>query len=517
MTDAEKLKRIMQDPLLWMTSFASVPDKQGRVVKFQPTPQQKYLMQNKSKYNIILKARQGGISTVVMLYACYLALTRQNVTCLLMSYSTQSVTENFSKLRAFYDYLPDVVKKEETANSRTQLSFINHSKIICCTCGSTDKSRGSSIVLAHVSEAGLCKDENLEKQLLAIEQALVPGGEIFIESTAKGINYFHTLWNKAVSHENNYKPVFFPWYKEKRMFASEYIEFSDVFKAREGHYLTVEELDEYEKWLYEQGTTLQMIMWRRIKIANSSEESFAQEFPATPEEAFLNSDGANVFDTKLINEQIINVKRNIKELPLPNDMPPTMRKWKKYLKVWKYPEKGKRFYAGIDSAEGLSGDRDYSVMSVLDAEGFQCAEFRCNKIKPYEFTQLVYDLAVYFQKALLCPERASSGHVVIDKLKEEYHYNNIMRYQTYDDRGRKGRKKWGWESNSKSKPIMINRFVEWFETREIFICSLDTLHEMTLYQNIDGSMNGVGGHDDTVIATGLACEALHYKNHFLTS
>ena len=92
-----------------------------------------------------------------------------------------------------------------------------------------------------------------------------------------------------------------------------------------------------------------------------------------------------------------------------------------------------------------------------------------------------------------------------------------MRYQTYDDRGRKGRKKWGWESNSKSKPIMINRFVEWFETREIFICSLDTLHEMTLYQNIDGSMNGVGGHDDTVIAMGLACEALHYKNHFITN
>lgn len=65
---------------------------------------------------------------------------------------------------------------------------------------------------------------------------------------------------------------------------------------------------------------------------------------------------------------------------------------------------------------------------------------------------------------------------------------------------------------------MINRFVEWFETREIFICSLDTLHEMTTYQQDEnGSMNGVGSHDDTVIATGLACEALHYKNHFLTS
>lgn len=506
----------MQDPLLWMSTFARVPDKTGRVVNFVPTPQQKYLMQNKSKYNIVLKARQGGISTVCMLYSIYLALTRANVTCLLMSYSMQSVSENFSKLRAIYDYLPDAVKKEETANNRTQLSFINHSKVICCTCGAKDNSRGSSIIFAHISEAGICKDENLETQLLAIEQALVPGGCIVIESTAKGINYFHTLWNKAKSHENNYKAFFFPFYKEKRMFASEYKEFSEVYKAREGHYLTVEELDEYEQWLYQQGATLEMLMWRKIKIANSNEESFMQEFPATDTEAFLNSDGANVFDIKVIHECITNVRKNITPLALPDNMTPTMRKWKKYLKIWKYPKKGERFYFGVDTAEGLSGDRDYSVISVLDAEGFQCAVFRCNKIKPYEFCQICYDMALYFNKALLCIERASSGHVVIDKLKEEYHYVNIMRYQTYDDRGRKGKKKWGWESNGKSKPIMINRFVEWFEKREIFLCCLDTLNEMTLYQNIDGSMNGVGGHDDTVIATGLACEALHYRNHFTT-
>ena len=198
----------MADPMLWMTSFANIPTKSGKVVKFVPTPQQKYLMNNKSKYNIILKSRQAGISSVIMLYAIYLALTKPNVTCLLMSYRIQSVSENFSKLRAIYDYLPDAIKKEETANNRTQLSFINHSKIICCTCSARDNARGSSIILAHISEAGLCKDENLETQLLAIEQALVPGGEVFIESTARGVNKFHSYWYKAKNKESNYKTFF---------------------------------------------------------------------------------------------------------------------------------------------------------------------------------------------------------------------------------------------------------------------------------------------------------------------
>ena len=60
MTDKEKLEIIAKDPILWMETFVSVPDKTSRVVKFKLTPEQKWLMKHKQKYNIVLKSRQLG-------------------------------------------------------------------------------------------------------------------------------------------------------------------------------------------------------------------------------------------------------------------------------------------------------------------------------------------------------------------------------------------------------------------------------------------------------------------------
>lgn len=263
MTDKEKLEIIVKDPILWMETFVSVPDKTGKVVKFKLTPEQKWLIKHKQKYNITLKSRQLGISTVAMCYSLYLTLTRPNTTCMMMSYSMKSASGIFNKLRTIYDYLPDYVKLKETANNRSELAFENNSNILVVTCGTKDNARGLSLSFCHLSEVGLM-NENLETQLIAIEQALAPGSCMILESTAKGLNKFHDLWQGAVSGENNYTPFFFPWWKDRRMFASEYIEFSEIYKSRHGKYLTEDELDEKEQWLYDKGTSLQMLMWRRV-------------------------------------------------------------------------------------------------------------------------------------------------------------------------------------------------------------------------------------------------------------
>ena len=49
MTDAEKLQKIMSDPVLWMETFVKVPNKEGLVIKFILTPQQRYLMKKQEK------------------------------------------------------------------------------------------------------------------------------------------------------------------------------------------------------------------------------------------------------------------------------------------------------------------------------------------------------------------------------------------------------------------------------------------------------------------------------------
>ena len=97
---------------------------------------------------------------------------------------------------------------------------------------------------------------NPEEAWASIEPVADVGGRIIGLSTANGSgNFFHNLWTGAVTGNNNFDPMFFPWS------ASE---------------------DRDESW-YE-GKKDAMLPWQ-----------LAQEYPTSPEEAFVRS-GNPVFD-----------------------------------------------------------------------------------------------------------------------------------------------------------------------------------------------------------------------------
>ena len=160
---------------------------------------------------------------------------------------------------------------------------------------------------AHLSEVAFM-NENFENQFLAIEQALAPDAKIVLESTANGLNAFSDYWNKATSGESPlWKPFFFPWQKDHIMHATEQKLYAEQYKAiHNDKSLTEEELTEKEIGLLRDGATMDQLMWRRLKISNSSEEQFCQEFPSNPTEAFV-STGNNVFSAPLIHERLGNL------------------------------------------------------------------------------------------------------------------------------------------------------------------------------------------------------------------
>ena len=275
MNNKEKLIKIMSDPILWIETFVKIVDKQGRLVPFKLNPQQKYIMRNKGKFNICLKSRQLGITSVSLANALYLTHTKANCTCMIMSYSLDSAHEIFEKLKILYNNLPDSIRQKTVNNNRTELKFVNNSRIIVCTCGSKDAARGSTLTFVHMSEVAFM-NENLEKQLLAIEQALTPNGSMILESTANGLNLFSEYWNKATTGEAPlWKPFFFPWTKDKVMFANEYKEYADRYKELYDP-ISEDDLTEKEKGLMHDGASIEQIMWRRLKISNSSEEKFCR-------------------------------------------------------------------------------------------------------------------------------------------------------------------------------------------------------------------------------------------------
>lgn len=512
MTNKEKLKVIMTNPILWIETFVNIVDKKGKIVPFKFNPQQKYIMRNKSKFNICLKSRQLGITSVALAYSLYLAITRSNSTCMIMSYSLDSANNIFEKLKQMYNDLPDCVRLETIANNRKELKFVNHSRIIVCTCGSKDNARGATLNFVHLSEVGFM-NEYLDKQLAAIEQALVSDGCMILESTANGLNRFSELWNKSVSGESPmWKPFFFSWVQDKRMFADEYREYAKRYKNIHGKLLTENEFDEKEVALEKDGATMEQLMWRRLKISNSSEETFCQEFPSNPIEAFI-STGSNIFSSTIVQQRLNGLYlTEIKKIPA--SINPILKKYAKYLAIWKLPIKNARYYIGVDVGEGLGGSNDYSVISIVDRDGFQCAEWRSNKVKPYEFTEVVYQLALFYNSGLLVIEKASAGHTVIDRMYHDYKYINLYKHKSYDQKSGKGRRQQGWNTDSKTKPIMISDMQELFETGQCLVNSKDLLQEMKLFQLVDNKMQAVSGHDDTVMAFAMALQGIKSGQYY---
>ena len=465
MTREDKLKRIVADPILWIKHFCVIVDKEGRKVPFEPTYHQKVLSKNFGKYNLVAKSRQLGVTSFALAYSLYLTHTEPDTVCMIMSYSLDTVDIVFKKLKAMYDDLSAVVKIKDVANNRKELILENRSRIICCVCGSKDAARGSTLRYVHLTEVAFMDDEKLKNQLVAIEAALRPDGQMVLESTSRGMNMWFELWMKAVNKESQYKPFFFSWVDDKYLFAKDYKENSEIYKNRNGRYLTVDDLDEEELALYykmkgeKNPLALMKLMWRRMKIANIGLEKFRQEYPSNAMESFIVS-GNNIFDLQLIQSRL-NYVDDTPKLELPKKIPPIFRKWKNSITIWKYPQVGRKYYGGVDTGEGIGSDN--SVISIVDADGFQCFEFANNKIKPYEFAELVREVGKYYNTCLLVVEKLSAGHTVVDKLYDSNNrYINLYKYKSYDAKG-KMRKKPGFETSLKSRPIIINRFVELFE------------------------------------------------------
>ncbi len=518
-TKEEKLRRIVKDPLLWIQYFCSIVDKEGRKVPFEPTYHQKVLSKNFGKYNLVAKSRQLGVTSFALAYSLYLTHTEPDTVCMIMSYSLDTVDIVFKKLKAMYDDLNPSVKIKDVANNRKELLLENRSRIICCVCGSKDAARGSTLRYVHLTEVAFMDDEKLKNQLVAIEAALRPDGQMVLESTSRGMNMWFELWQKAVSKESQYKPFFFSWLDDFHLFAREYEENAEIYKNRNGQYLTINELDEEEIALYHKMNgdnnplAIKKLMWRRMKISNIGIEKFRQEYPSNAMESFIVS-GNNVFDLQKIQTRLHYLDSTPK-IELPKELAPILRKWKNSITIWKYPKIGEKYYAGVDTGEGIGIDN--SVISIVDKNGFQCFEFANNKIKPYEFAELVRIVGTYYNTCLLVIEKLSAGHTVVDKLYDSNNrYINLYKYKSYDAKG-KMKKKVGFETSLKSRPIIINRFVEMFEKGEVCVNSKGLLNEMKTFQvDNNGKVQAISGaKDDRVLAFCMALEGMVSKLYYI--
>ncbi len=503
----EKLNYLWRDEntIDWIQTFIKIADKTGKIVPFILTPEQKQFVSNMYKENIILKSRQLGLSSVTVALSIRACIVQDNTTCFLVSHNQSSTNTIFDKLKQQFNSLPGFIKPDLLTNNRQELKFNNGSKITCLTAGNKEIGRGDTLNgIIHLSEFAYWK--NAEKQLNALSQAVSDTGKIIIESTANGFNKYSEVYYQAKNHENSYKSFFFNWINGKELFKSQYESAMEEYKARNGKELLVDDLDADEMELRSMGATLNQLAWRRKKISTDGKESFNVEYPTTDADCFLTS-GAQLFDTKRIDscvntivmDKVTYIPKN-KIVGLPSSL---QIFYGKSLKIYSIPKIGERYYIGVDCSEGIG--QDYSTAIVLNKDGEQVAEFKNNQTKPYQLADVIDILGRYYNKALLTIEKASGGHSVIERLRYDKKYMNMTKYKTYDEFNR-AIWKVGFDTNNKTKSIIVNDAREWFEKGLIQVKSRELLEEMKVFiANDNGSMGAIiGSHDDLVMALCLS-------------
>lgn len=504
----EKFLKVWNNPILFIQNFLKITDKNGKLVPFVLNPMQKDFIKSLDSYNVILKARQGGMSVAICALAIYYSVTIPNSTSMLLSHNDESTRAIFNKLKAIYNSLPSTIRPKLLRNNRAELQLQNGSIISCSTMGHTDKSRGNTLKLCHLSEFAFVKSDVAEKQLLAIEQAIQANGHLIIESTANGLNHYNILYNKAKKNESAYKGFFYNYIDTSCMFIDEYVKYKKIFKNINGHNFCESDLTDEEKDLLNtiEGMTLDILCWRRLKIQNSSIDQFNQEFPLTDQMAFITS-GHSVFDNQRITNvlRVLQLEKNkyLKKSEI-EDLPNYLNKYYgKSFFMYKIPTVGEKYFIGVDCSEGVG--KDSSVCIVLDKHGEEVAMFRDNKIKAYAMAEMIDALGHYYNKAYLTIETASAGNSVIERLRYTHKYMNMAKYKAFDEFNRV---KWriGFDTNQKTKGLIINDLVEMFDKGGICLHSEQILEEMKVFEVKDnGSMGAMSSYnDDTVMATALA-------------
>lgn len=161
---------------------------------------------------IILKARQIGMTWLVLAYFLWMCLFRPGRVCLLFSKTKEpDAYELLRRVKAMYSRLPEWLKATRPI-VRENLSTLewDNGSIIQSMAATAGGGR------TFTASAVLCDEFAFMQWAKELYTALKPvvdgGGQMFLVSTANGeTGIFHDLWAKAIKKLNNFVTIFLSW------------------------------------------------------------------------------------------------------------------------------------------------------------------------------------------------------------------------------------------------------------------------------------------------------------------
>lgn len=536
----EEYEKIIGSPRAFIEQFCYITTKDGKfeIIKLN-APQEKLmkiveekLKEGKPIRVRILKSRQMGFSTLISALGFWWAAMNENSAYAVVAHKDSSASSIFEKNKIFYDNLPKALRPQTNRFNSERISFNTdgsgaydevsglRSKIFFGTAGGGELFRGETIQFLHKSEIAFWDDKNgtLKKSLNAAVP-FAPFTAIIEETTANGYNEFKDSWDRSVRGEDDYVPLFVGWQE-----MSEY-----RMKAPANFVPTPKEL----KLQMEHDLNDDQLYWRRFKINNDydgNEMWFQQEYPLTPEEAFIAS-GFGVFSSETIKAGYENVKKAkereittefVREKLLIWEEPETkelveyeqLTRWNEEKQEYEYYNgelevARKTVYAnytiGIDTA-GMGAD--YNRVCVWhNIKKINVARFGIKNISEERLAKIVVEIARYYNDAMIAPE-VNYSHAICDYILALGYTNLFLAESTTRIDKKQESREYGWKTTQKTKPPLISSLRTLLNENPEAIPDKEFWYETEYFvmENVATStMNAVSGHhDDLIIANAIA-------------
>ncbi|MGD0830901.1 MAG: terminase [Terracidiphilus sp.] len=449
-----------------------VRTREGFTAPLKANAVQRAFERRRGERNIVLKARQMGVTTWAAARFFLKTITRPGTMTLEVAHTQEAAEEIFRIVHRFVEWLPEELREGVLRTSRANARQIVFPEIDAqyrvVSAGERSAGRGLTVQNLHCSELARWPGDPAET-LAGLRAAMAPGGELILESTPDGVGgCFHEEWQKA--GETGIVRHFFPWWMERRYSSKSVDEAS----------LTEEE----RELMIRHRLDLEQIGFRR-QIRADFRGLARQEFAENSESCFLAS-GDSVFELAAIEGRLATMAAPV-ELRRNGE-----------LDIWLPPLTGKQYLVAVDPAGGGS-EGDYSAAQVLELEtGLQCAEF-AGHVGGLELARLVTALATEYNHAWLVVERNNHGSGILALSETACGYGRIYR------QGGQA----GWLTTSVSRPAVLGRLdgglvenPERFQSRKL-------LAECRSFVRRPDGGSGArpGTHDDRVMAMAIGLGA----------
>lgn len=374
------------------------------------------------RFNIILKSRQLGISTLTAAYAIWLAIFHKDKNILIIA-TKLAVAQNFiKKVKVGLKSMPKfLLMPEIIGNNKQTIEFSNGSQIKAVPT-SDDAGRSEALSLLIVDEAAFVR--NFDTLWTSLYPTLSTGGRAIVLSTPNGVGgQYYDLWVKAENSVNEFNPIKLPW---------------DVHPEHDQE-------------------------WFDKECKNFTKRQIAQE---------LLCDFASSAETFLTSDDIEYLSFNIK-LPI-EKWGPEQAVW-----VWKYHLSAHSYVISADVSRGDGAD--YSAFHIIDTDNSEVVcEFK-GKVPPDQFAVLLAEAGKRYGNCLICPENNTYGYAVIMKLRELgyrnlYFKNEKDRFNALYGPGQVDLHKIGFTTSGQSRGQILTKLEQVVRNRKINLYSA-RLHE----------------------------------------